>query len=362
MNFFFKMLLSHVLIVVVALGALLLFAELLAPAFVRSHVEQMVALIGPRGAELRPDLERGMRGTLTSALLASLPLALLVAAVTALPSARRVVRSVGLLSEGSRALASGRYERRLPEEGNDELTDLARSFNRMAAALGQVEQERTDLITNVAHELRTPIAALRGYTEALADGVMGPQAAREALQREVSALERLARDLSLVSRVESGNLELHVSTFPPADLLQAARERFEGAYDEKGVVLGVQVTPDLPQVRADFGRAAQVLANLLTNALRHTPPGGQVTVGAALEGTSVQFFVADTGGGIAAEHLPRVFERFYRVDAARSRGEGGSGVGLTIARGLVERMGGQISAESTPGQGSRFAFTLPAAV
>ncbi len=271
MNFFFKMLLSHVLIVVVALGALLLFAELLAPAFVRGHVEQMVALIGPRGAELRPDLERGVRGTLTSALLASLPLALLVAAVTALPSARRVVRSVGLLSEGSRALASGRYERRLPEEGNDELTDLARSFNRMAAALGQVEQERTDLITNVAHELRTPIAALRGYTEALADGVMEPKAARAALQREVSALERLAHDLSLVSRVERGTLELHVSTFPPADLLQAARERFEGAYDEKGVVLAVQVTSDLPQVRADFGRAAQVLANLLTNALRHTP-------------------------------------------------------------------------------------------
>nr|WP_232472418.1 HAMP domain-containing sensor histidine kinase [Deinococcus sp. DB0503] len=355
------MLLSHVLIVVVALGALLLCAEVLAPAFIRSHVEQMIALIGPSGADLRPDLERGMRATLSSALLASLPLALLVAAVTALPSARRVVRSVGLLRDGSRALAAGRYEQRLPEEGNDELTDLARHFNRMAAALGQLEQERTELIANVAHELRTPIAALRGYTEALADGVMDPVAAREALQREVSALERLARDLSLVSQVERGRLELHLSTFSPADLLQAARERFEGAYDEKGVELGVQLPPGLPPVRADFGRAAQVLANLLTNALRHTPPGGQVTVGAVADGPFVQFLVTDTGSGIAAEHLPRVFERFYRADPARSRADGGSGVGLTIARGLVERMGGHIRAESVPGQGSRFAFTLPAA-
>ena len=175
MKLFPRLFFSHLLVIVVALGALLLVAELLAPAFIRHHVEQMVALIGPNGASLRPDLERGVRGTLTSALIASVPLSLGVAALTALFSARRMMHSVALLRDGSRAIAAGEYTRRLPERGHDELTDLARHFNRMASALEQVERGRVELITNVAHELGTPLSALRGYAEALERSGDGPR-------------------------------------------------------------------------------------------------------------------------------------------------------------------------------------------
>lgn len=361
MRFFPRLLFSHLLVIGLAVCGLFLSAEWIAPAFYRSHVEQMVRLIGPEGANLRPDLERGMRMTLTRALLASLPLAVLVAAGTALLSSRRVVRSVELLSEGSRALAGGKYARRLPEAGRDELADLARNFNTMAGALERVEQGRVELIGNVAHELRAPLAALRGYADAMTDGVMSPEHAARSIVREVGAMERLVRDLSLVSRVEAGAVEMHPSVFSPDKLLAAARERFEGAYDDKGVTLEVKLAPSPPEVRADFERASQVLANLLSNALRHTPEGGHVKVSAGLAGAAVQFSVADTGTGIAPEHLARIFERFYRADPARSRTDGGSGVGLTIARGLVEGMGGGLGVNSTPGEGSTFVFTLPLA-
>lgn len=356
MKLYTRLFLSHLLVIVIAVGAVLLLTELFAPAFVRHHVEQMVGLLGPDGASLRPDLERGVRRTLNSALLASIPLALLVAALAALFSARRVVHSVTLLRDGSHAIAAGDYRRRLPEEGRDELTDLARHFNRMAAALERVEQGRVELISNVAHELRTPLAALRGYAEALRDRVLAPEVASNAIVRETAAMERLVRDLSLVSRVEAGAVELHPTDFPASALLKNAQERFEGAAQDRGVHLAVQMEETLPAVTADFERASQVLANLLSNALRHTPSGGTVTLAARQTARLVTFEVQDTGSGIPAEHLDRIFERFYRVDPARTRGEG-SGVGLTIARGLVERMGGTLTVQSGPG-GSTFSFTL----
>lgn len=361
MKLYPRLLLSHLLVIALALGALLLCSELLVPAFVRHHIEEMVRLIGPAGASLRPDLERGVRETFTSALLAALPVAALVAAVTARAAAQRVVRSVRRLSDGSRAVASGEYGRRLPENGRDELADLARHFNRMAGALATVEQGRVDLIRDVAHELRTPLAALRGYAEALSDGVLPAETVARAVAREVDAMERLARDLSLVSRVEAGQIELHLAPVAPQALLDAARERFAAAFDGKGVHLDVQEASGVAAVQADPERAAQVLANLLSNALRHTPAGGRVTLRARPDGGAVAFNVADTGNGIAPDHLARVFERFYRADAARSRADGGSGVGLTIARGLAEQMGGRLVAHSQAGAGSTFTLTLPLA-
>lgn len=358
MRFFPRLFLSHLLVITLALAGLFVSAELIAPTFFRDHVEQMVRVLGPEGAALRPDLEHGMRSTLTRALFASLPLATLVAGLTALLSSRRVVRGVQLLSRGSRALAQGRYDQRLPEGGGDELADLAHNFNTLAGALQRVEQGRVELIGNVAHELRTPLAALRGYAEALTDGVMVGEHAASAIVREVGAMERLVRDLSLVSKVEAGAVELQPTLFEPAALLGAARERFEGAFQDKGVTLKLSATEHLPFVRADFERSAQILANLLSNALRHTPPGGRVDVGAAVDGGMLRFTVADNGSGIDEAYLGRIFERFYRADPARTRAEG-SGVGLTIARGLVERMGGALSVRSSVGVGSTFTFTLP---
>lgn len=357
MKLFPRLFLGHLLVMFIALAVLFVVVELIAPSFYRHHVEQMVALIGPRGQDLSADLERGMRSTVTNALLASIPLAVLAAAVTAYVTSRRIVRSVQVLKEGSQALASGQYDRRLAQEGRDEFSDLAHNFNVMAESLARVEQDRVALIGNVGHELRTPLAALRGYTEALDDGVLPPEQASPAIRREVRAMERLAADLSLVSRVEAGRVELHRTRFGAAQLLEAAAERFGSAYAERDVRLVVNAADVL--VVADFERSLQVLSNLLSNAVRYTPAGGTVTLSARRDGPFVRFAVEDTGSGIPDEHLPRVFERFYRVDAARSRGEG-SGVGLTISRGLVEQMGGRIAVESGA-SGTRVTFTLPVA-
>ncbi|MFC3859956.1 sensor histidine kinase [Deinococcus antarcticus] len=362
MRFFPRLLLSHLLVILLAVLGMFLSAELVAPNFYREHVNRMAAMmtgmIGTANHELRLDLETGLRTTLTSALLASLPLAGGVAIVTAWLVSRRLGRSVQLLDEGSRALAQGNYARRLPETGQDELSDLAHNFNVMAGALEQVEQGRVELIGNVAHELRAPLAALRGYADAMQDGVMTPEHAAQSISREVGAMDRLVRDLSLVSRVEAGKVELHLKAVAPQALLQMMRERFATPFEDKGVQL--QITDAvLPQIKADEERTLQVLTNLLSNALRHTPAGGKVSVTVQTEAALLKFNVQDTGTGIPAEHLPRIFERFYRADPARSRSEGGGGVGLTIAKGLVEAMGGEMWVVSNVGQGSIFSFTLP---
>ena len=202
-----RLFLSHASVVALTVAALFVLAELLAPTFISHHVEEMVALIGPAGRSLRDDLSRGMRDTFTGALLVASGIALCLSFLTAYLAARRVVRAVRLLSAGSLAIAEGNYLRRLPEEGQDELTDLARNFNKMARTLAEVEASRVELITNVAHELRTPLTALQGYAEALNDGVLPPGHVSAAILRETRAMERLTSDLSLVSRVEAGKID-----------------------------------------------------------------------------------------------------------------------------------------------------------
>lgn len=358
MRLFPRLLLNHLAVVAVTASVLLIATELTAQPFIRHHVAQMMDLLGSQGNHMRLDLTSGMRTTLTRALLAALPLGLLVAALTAWVAARRVTASVRHLQAGSQAIASGQYDRRLPEVGEDELTELARSFNTMAGTLARIEQTRAELIGNVAHELRTPVSAVRGYAEAAQDGILPADQALAAIAWEVAGMERLTHDLSLVSRVEGGRVELHLTPVPLRDLLTQAQDRFQLAFEDRGVTLQVDLPPAAWAVWADAQRAQQVLANLLGNALKHTPAGGRVRVSADVHGAEATVSVADTGSGIAPEHLDRVFERFYRVDAARTRGEG-SGVGLTIARGLARAMHGDLTATSTPGRGSTFRWTVP---
>lgn len=359
MRLFPRLLLSH-LAVITAMGAVLvLTAELAAQPFIQRHVDEMVRQMGGAGAGMRGDLSHGMRETLTRALLTALPLALLVATATAWIAARRVTDPVRTLQAGSAALASGEYGRRLPEGGQDELAELAHSFNVMAGTLARVEQGRVELIGNVAHELRAPVSAVRGYVEAAQDGLMSSQDAMRAVHRELGSLERLARDLSLVSRVEAGQVDLRPQVTAAQNLLEHALQRFALPFEERGVTLRVGPLPSPTPVWTDPERAAQILGNLLGNALRHTPPGGRVQVGAHAHAGRVQITVQDTGSGIAPEHLERVFERFFRADAARTRGEG-SGVGLTVARGLARALGGDLTVQSKLGKGSSFCWTLPA--
>lgn len=363
MRLFLKLFLSHLLVALLAL-LLFLLTEALAPAFYRGHVERMYHAIatlgsGRIGEALRRDLEEGLRSTLTAALLSALPLAALGALLTASFASLRLAQTARLLAEGSRRIAQREYGVRLPLLEKDELGELALHFNRLAEALEKVEKTRAELIGTVAHELRTPLAALQGYAEGLMDGVLSKERAAEGILREVKAMRRLVEDLSLVSRVEAGAVEIRPKPLDPKALLKEAEARFQSAFQAKGVRLGVEVEGPLPPVLADEERALQVLANLLTNALRHTPEGGEVRLRAFPQGEAVAFQVADTGPGIPEEHLPHIFERFYRVDRARSRREGGSGVGLTIAKGLVEAMGGRIVVESRLNQGTTFTFTLP---
>lgn len=358
MRLFPRLLLNHLMVVTVTAGVLLGAAELAAHPFIQHHVTQMIELIGPQGGGMRADLTEGMRGTLTRALLTALPVALLVAALTAWVAARRVTASVRHLQAGSRAIASGEYHRRLPEVGEDELAELARSFNTMAGTLARVEQTRVELIGNVAHELRTPVAAVRGYAEAAQDGILPAEQALAAIAREVAGMERLAHDLSLVSRVEGGRVELHLMEVPLGDMLSHAQDRFQLAFEDRAVTLLIEIpSPDLT-IWGDPERAHQVLANLLSNALRHTPPGGKVRVSVQVVGAEAVVAVTDTGSGIAPGHLDRIFERFFRADAARTRGEG-SGVGLTIARALARALSGDLTVLSSPGRGSTFRWTIP---
>jgi histidine kinase len=220
-----------------------------------------------------------------------------------------------------------------------------------------------ELIGDVAHELRTPLSGVKGVLEGLVDGVLPAEPATFlSMEREVARLQRLVHDLEELSRAEAGKVPLDICVTAPAELIHAAANRLRPQFDDKEVGLDLDVPPDLPQVRADANRITQVLLNLLGNALQYTPAGGQVAVRAFLDGDYVAINVQDSGIGLSSEHLAHVFERFYRVDKSRSRTGGGSGIGLTISKHLVEAHGGRIGADSPGlGKGSTFSFTLPLA-
>jgi histidine kinase len=220
-----------------------------------------------------------------------------------------------------------------------------------------------ELIGDVAHELRTPLASIRSSMEGLVDGVLPAEPETYlSVEREASRLQRLVRDLEELSRAEAGQIALDLQPVLLGDLVKAVAERLALQFEDKGVTLEVNVSASPLPVKVDSSRITQVLTNLLGNALQYTPESGRVTVGTWAEGPEALVSIHDTGIGIAREHLPHLFERFYRVDKSRSRAGGGSGIGLTIARHLIEAHGGLIWAESEgPGQGSTFTIALPLA-
>jgi len=226
--------------------------------------------------------------------------------------------------------------------------------------LEEAERRRMEVILDVSHELRTPLSTIRGHVEGLAEGVVEPSEETWALlQAEAERMGRLVDDLRRLSQADAGQLVLSPAPISPAEVVGLAIERMLPLFEEKGVELSSMVPDKLPPVVADSSRVVQVLTNLLDNALRHTPAGGRVVVEVGGDGEAV-FGVIDTGEGVASEHLPHVFERFYRAEKSRSRSEGGSGVGLAISKALVEAMGGRIWVESPGvGEGATFSFTLP---
>jgi two-component system sensor histidine kinase BaeS len=279
-------------------------------------------------------------------------------------AARRFTSPLSETMRAAEALAEGDLSVRVPVEGSGEFRLFTRSFNRMAEALETADRQRRELLADVAHELRTPLTVIQGNLEGLRDGIY--EATQEHLDLvldETRKLSRLVDDLRLLTLAEAGQLPLDLQVLDVSQLLTDVRDAFAYQADEAGVVLAVDVAETLPPLFADPQRLGQVLGNLMSNALRHTPRGGQVTLGAALVGEGqLKLWVADTGEGISAEDLPRIFDRFWRGDPARSREAGtGSGLGLAIARSLVEAHGGRIGAQSDgqPGRGTTVTCLLP---
>lgn len=305
--------------------------------------------------------ERLLLYRLNVALLEAGVVALLLGALASFWVARYLTRPLAEMRAVALRMARGDFGQRVPEDSADELGDLARVFNSLAASLERAEELRRQMTVDIAHELRTPLAGLRSYIEALRDGVLPADAAnlRAALE-ETLRLERLVEELRELSLLEAGGLALDLRPVDVTNVVERVLALHEAAAGRLGISLSAALAPGLPRVRADADRLAQVLHNLLANALTHTPRDGRVTVSARPAADHVQVTVADTGPGIPPEALPYVFERFYRADPSRDRGTGGSGLGLTIARALVEGMGGRIWAESAPGGGTRLSFTLPA--
>jgi two-component system phosphate regulon sensor histidine kinase PhoR len=225
----------------------------------------------------------------------------------------------------------------------------------------RLETVRRDFVSNISHELRTPLASLKALTETLRDGALeDPKAASRFLGRietEVDALSQMATELLELSRIESGQVPLELKSVSAAALLLSAAERMRAQVERAGLVLRIDTSQDMTEVRADPPRLEQVLVNLIHNAVKFTRPGGEVILAAYTEENFVCFSIRDTGEGIPADDLERIFERFYKADRARSGG--GTGLGLSISRHLVEAHGGRIWAESTEGQGSTFHFTIP---
>ena len=274
------------------------------------------------------------------------------------------------MQKAAGAIANGDLTQRVPVRARDELGGLAESFNHMAGSLARAETQRQKLLADVAHELRTPLAVIQANTEGIQDGVLPLDMEQiNAIHAETLLLGRLINDLRLISLAEAGELRLERRAANLAQLLQTAAERFQPQSAQKVITLSVSLDPDLPFVWVDVDRLNQVLNNLVSNALRYTPEGGQVTLHARRHSHSqpeVHISVVDSGVGIAADDLPWVFDRFYRADKSRARLSGGSGLGLAIVKQLVEAHGGVVSAHSPAFEidgrsyGTRITFSLPA--
>ena len=365
-SLFWRLLPSYLIVILVAAATTLLTAESFAPYFLNHHVADMMrgysgAFMQGMASGMLHDLNTAYQRALSQSLAWAAAASFVAATLVGLYVTRRIVSPLRAIARASRRIARGSYRDRLQLTAPGEVGDLAEAFNTMAATLEHSESRRVELLADVAHEFRTPLSNLRGYVEGIEDGVFqSDTTVLLACRRQLDRLDHLVGDLSLLSLVETGQLPLTLVQVPAATLLERAADALRPLYLKKDLHLDVTVPPVGVHVHADPDRTEQVLANLLRNALRHTPPGGTVELRATADHDAVRFDVIDSGSGIDATDLPHIFKRFYRGD--RSRGfepTTGSGIGLTIARELIERQGGEIGVSSTARVGAHFWFTLP---
>ncbi|MGB3703227.1 MAG: ATP-binding protein [Anaerolineales bacterium] len=368
-----KIFISYLIVIMIGVIVLTTATEFILPRSFDRHLadmgSMMVTMMGSSsmGMDLNADLFTNFRSAVNEALTIAALAAVITAIAVSLFVSRQVVTPVREMMIASRFISEGHYKERVhvpgdPSKGElDELSQLALSFNQMAAKLEQVEVMRRQLIGDVSHELRTPLTTIKGSMEGLMDGVLpANEETFHGIYREADRLQKLVSDLQELSRVEAGAYELEFKPVDVLDLVTATVNRLALQFEEKGVILEIDVPNGLPKVKADEDRIGQVLLNLVGNALQYTPSGGKVKVATTHHDNEIITSVSDTGIGLSAEHLEYIFTRFYRIDKSRSRVGGGSGIGLTIAKYLVEAHGGRIWVESPgSGKGSTFIFTLP---
>lgn len=346
---------SHLVVVVVGAVTVLGVGRAISPTAFDSHMATM-AMSGMTDM-MANDLRRSFDEAVTQALVVSVTISVVVAILAAIVATRRVAAPIDRVRVASRRLADGHYNERVEAPAELELAALAHDVNHLAATLEHTDLERSRLLGEVSHELRHPIATLQGYLEGMLDGVLEPSPEiLSAMAGEAARLGRLAADLNLVSRVEEGSLPLEPRPLEVDSLVDGIVTRLRPQFDDEGVELVVEHGPAIT-VPADPDRVTQVLTNVIGNALTYTPAGGSVTVRWRARPGFLAIDVADTGRGIAAEDLERVFERFYRVDRSAP---GGTGIGLTIARALARRHGGDLTVTSDGiGKGATFTVHLP---
>lgn len=364
-----KLFVSHLIIIIIALVALLSTANAIAgvvldhgvPVYPGFPVDEL------NNWQPTPKIKEQMLLrfliVVQESILVAVLAALASAVIMSLLISKRIVEPLQAISLVSHRLAQGFYRERVTVNADGELAELNNSINQLAEVLEQTEQRRRTLLADVTHELRTPLSTIEGYMEGLIDGVVKPNEQTFSLiMRESVRMQRLIEDLELLSRAEAGQIRINPRPVDLRIVLENLVTRFQQQSSEKDITLESKLRDIILSVWADPDRIEQIIINLLTNALRYTPPGGHVGVHAWTEEERVVVAVRDTGIGISPEHITHLFERFYRVDKSRSRSSGGSGIGLTISRHLIYAHGGDIYAES-PGieQGSTFYFTLPRA-
>lgn len=365
MKLSYKLFLSYVIVILVAMAVLLTATAFVAPVNFTEQMRHgrgnMAGMMGQQMQALESELENDFRTAVNNALLIAGMVAVVTSVGVSWFVSQRIVNPIRSLVLLSHRIAGGDYEQRLQLDTHDELAELVDSFNQMATALANTETMRMQLLGDVTHELKTPLTSIKGYMEGLQDGVLpATPETFQLIHREADRLQRLVQDLQELSRAEAGEIPMTMTRCHLQNIISSVTEQMRPQFIEKNISLIVDVSADLPVVRADTDRTAQILTNLLGNALQYTESGGTVEVKAERDGNHIRTTVIDTGVGLDRKDLEHIFQRFYRVDKSRSRSSGGSGIGLTVAKHLVDVQGGQISAMSEGvGEGSQFSFTLP---
>lgn len=309
----------------------------------------------------RSGLEEAYLDRINQLLLIAMGGAIGFALVLSVLFARSLSKPLREIAAAIQSMSRGNLEQQVPVRSRDEIGQVAAAFNQMSAHLARANFLRRQMTADIAHELRTPLSVVVGYLASLSEGLLAPNPERfKIMHDEAQHLQRLVEDLRILSLADAGELPLNRQPVAPGELVNLAAAAFSHQAEQRHIRVSVQVEPDVPLLNADPDRILQVLSNLLSNALRHTPEGGRVTLAAQMHDGRIRLSVQDTGQGIEPDHLPHVFERFYRADSSRHQVRDESGLGLAIARSIVEAHGGEISAQSTLGEGTTIVMDFPA--